>query len=83
LVLDADPERVYERKPELSICELGRQRSEYRELASRLGEAFVIDANLPPHEVARHALVIIAEYLKRRNLNNYPEWFAAAIPVSQ
>jgi thymidylate kinase len=76
LVLDGDPERIYARKPELSLFELSRQRREYRKLADRLKNAFVIDANVEAEEVARQALVVIAAHLSARNIKQYPEWFA-------
>jgi thymidylate kinase len=76
LILDGDPHRIYDRKPELSLFELQRQRMDYRRLAGRLQQAHVLDANLPPEAVARQALHVIAEYLTRRNLSCYPDWFA-------
>lgn len=80
LVLDGDPDRIFHRKPELSIAELERQRIDYRLLAGRLKHAFIIDANLPPAAVAREALLVISEYLTRRNLANYPSWFPTRVP---
>ena len=52
-VLDADPELVHARKPELGIEELRRQREVLRELAGQTVRCTVISAAQTPEQVAR------------------------------
>lgn len=51
IVLDAPPEVLRERKREVPFAEVVRQREAYRELASRLPNAILIDTDRPLDEV--------------------------------
>ncbi len=53
IVLDAPPEVLYARKPELPVERLAEQRAGYLELARRLERAAVVDVTAPADAVAR------------------------------
>ncbi len=69
-VLDAEPELVHARKPELAIEELRRQREVLRQLAGRTPRCVVISAAEPPEQVARavrqQMITFLAEREKHR-----------------
>lgn len=69
-VLDAEPELVHARKPELGIAELRRQREFLRQLASRTPRCVIISAAETPAQVARtvqrQMIVFLAEREKQR-----------------
>ena len=52
-ILDADPNVVHARKPELPVAVLERQRRYYRHLAEQDGRCCLINADEPAREVAR------------------------------
>jgi len=55
IVLDASPEVSHQRKPELTIEELGRQRAAYNALANGDSSFAIVSAEQPPELVAREA----------------------------
>jgi thymidylate kinase len=66
LVLDADPELVHARKPELSVEELRRQREVLRHLAGQIPGCVVVSASQTPEAVARQVQHSIIEFLSKR-----------------
>jgi thymidylate kinase len=62
IILDAPPEVFHQRKPELTVKELDRQRSVLGELATGDPRCAVVSAAQPPEAVARDAVraVILA-----------------------
>lgn len=66
IILDADPEIVHARKPELSIAELQRQRDILRTLATRQPRCVVIAASQSPEAVARAVQVSMISFLAER-----------------
>ena len=66
LVLDAEPEQVHARKPELSLEDLRRQRAALQQLA-RDGRRYVLlYAEQPPDEMARVAYREVTRFLTER-----------------
>ena len=65
LVLDADPEVIHARKPELPVDELRRQRDLFLEFAQRDRRARVIPTGGDLGETVRHALGVVVEELAR------------------
>ena len=66
LVLDAEPEQVHARKPELSLEDLRRQRAALQQLA-RDGRRYVLlSAEQPPDEMARVAFREVVRFLTER-----------------
>jgi hypothetical protein len=55
IVLDASPDLIHRRKPELTIQELERQRSVLKELAGNDASFTMVSAEQPPETVALHA----------------------------
>ena len=68
LVLDAPPEIVHDRKQELGISEIGRQREAYLALAPKPGTRFVrvIDGSQELDCVIAQACAAILEYMEKR-----------------
>lgn len=64
-VLDAPARMMWERKPEVPLAEVERQREAYRRLAESRNWA-VLDASRTPAEVAKEASRLIVEHLERR-----------------
>jgi thymidylate kinase len=52
VVLDAPAEVVQQRKREVPFAETERQRKSYREFAAKTPNAILVDATLPPHQIA-------------------------------
>jgi hypothetical protein len=69
-VLDAEPEQIHARKPELSLEELGRQRTEFKRLASSSPRYVLVSSAQPPDQLARtvcgEAIKFLSEREKRR-----------------
>jgi thymidylate kinase len=65
-VLDAEPELVHARKPELEIEELRRQREVLRRLAAATPRCLVIPAKDSPDQVARTVQKAIIQFLAQR-----------------
>ncbi|WP_050698565.1 hypothetical protein [Anaeromassilibacillus senegalensis] len=61
-ILDAPAEVLYERKQELPLNELARQRLEYQKVAKSLPNAHLIDATKPVEEVTGEITEIILNY---------------------
>lgn len=65
VILDADPELIHARKPELAIAELRRQREALRQLATTTPRCVVVSAAEPPerveHVVRQHLIRYLAE----------------------
>ena len=66
LVLDAPAETLQARKREVPAEETARQREAYRDLAARLDNAVVIDADRPPERVAADAARAVVDHLAAR-----------------
>jgi thymidylate kinase len=66
LVLDASPERIYERKRELPLEELQRQRVVFHELAKDPRRYVLISTERPPEEVAQQAFREVVRFLAER-----------------
>lgn len=65
-VLDAEPEVIHRRKPELPVEELARQRQALRELAESSARYVLIDAGQPPDAVALAVARRVVEFLAAR-----------------
>lgn len=65
-VLDADPEVVHARKPELGTGELARQRAAYRHLSERDSRVRLVDADRAPAEVHNEVLTDLLLHLALR-----------------
>ena len=65
-VLEAEPEQIRERKPELSLEELRRQREAFRRLASNNSRYSIVSSAQPPDEVARAVCCQVIEFLAQR-----------------
>jgi thymidylate kinase len=65
-VLDAEPELVHARKPELEIEELRRQREVLRQLAAEQSRCFLIAAGEPAEQVARAVQQRMIGFLAQR-----------------
>jgi thymidylate kinase len=72
IVLDADPEVVHARKPELPVEELRRQRALLRELAGHSDRWFVVSAAAPPDQVARVVQCRLIASLAEREARRHP-----------
>ncbi len=70
-ILDADPEVVHRRKPELEVEEIRRQRAALLELSQKGNDYRVISANEPPEIVAQAVVKTVAEYLRQRYLKRH------------
>lgn len=66
IILDAEPEIVHARKPELSIEELTRQRDLLRDYAARTPDCLMVAASPPPAQVARAAQAGMVSFVARR-----------------
>ena len=70
-VLDASPEVIHARKPELSVDEIRRQRTVLRQLAAVDARYFVVSAEDPAERVAqavcRQSVVFLAARFSERN----------------
>jgi len=71
-ILDADPQAVHARKPELPVVELERQRQAFRTLAASDRRMRLVCADQPPDEVARvvcrDVIALLGEREERRSL---------------
>ena len=71
-ILDADPQAVHARKPELPVAELERQRQAFRRLAAGRARMHLVSADAPPEEVARvvsrEVIQLLAAREQRRSL---------------
>lgn len=66
ILLDAPAEVVHERKAELSMAELERQRAAYRELVASLPNGVVIDSNRPIDDVTADVAEVLLGYMEAR-----------------
>jgi len=66
IVLEAEPELVHARKPELEIVELRRQREVLRQLASRTPRCRIISAAQLPDQVAQEVQRLMLTFLAAR-----------------
>jgi len=69
-VLDASPEIIHARKPELPLDELQRQRAVLRSLAARKPHAVLINAEDPPDKVAATVARAVIERVAERCKGN-------------
>jgi thymidylate kinase len=72
IVLDADPELVHARKPELPVEELRRQRASLRELAGQTNRCAVVSASESPDQVARAVQGHLIARMAQRTGRRYP-----------
>lgn len=72
-VLDADPELVHARKPELELEELRRQREVLRQLAAETSRCFVISAAEASDQVARAVQKAMLQFLVQREKQRQAE----------
>lgn len=72
-VLDADPELVHARKPELELEELRRQREVLRQLAAETSRCFVISAAEASDQVARAVQTAMLQFLVQREKRRHGE----------
>jgi thymidylate kinase len=68
-ILSAPAEVLHQRKPELTIEKLDRQRRLFRELAGESERHILISADKPPDEVARSVCLEVLRHLARRQEN--------------
>jgi len=66
IFLDAPPAALSERKLELPLEELHRQREAYRRLAEETRNALVVDASAPLEEVASKVVAAIHDFMSSR-----------------
>jgi thymidylate kinase len=66
LVLDAEPETIHKRKPELPMEEVQRQRTVLRNLAASSGNWVVLSAEAASEEVGRAAWRRVVDYIAKR-----------------
>ncbi len=70
-ILDADPQTVHARKPELPVAELARQRQAFRKLAAGDPRMHLVRADEPAEEVARvvsrEVILLLGEREQRRS----------------
>jgi len=71
-VLEAEPELVHARKPELEIAELRRQRKVLRQLAAGTPRCFLISAADSPEQVARAVQKAVIAFLAQRETQRHP-----------
>jgi thymidylate kinase len=64
--LDASPDILQSRKKEVTFDECARQREEYRKLAKKLSNGYVIDASKPLEHVVADVQRIVLEYMAKR-----------------
>ena len=67
LILDAPPEVIHARKPELPVREIEAQRSALRALAKGGPRCVLLAADESPEKVARHAAREVVRFLAARN----------------
>ena len=72
-VLDAPPELLQARKPEVTLEESRRQREAYLKLAARLPHARVIDATQPLELVINNIVLETLSYCEKRQARRTPE----------
>jgi thymidylate kinase len=77
LILSVDEQGVLVRKREVSVSELSRQCSAYRQLASRVPNAVLLNGSLSRDEVALEATDAILDCLHQRYLKRRGAWFRA------
>jgi lipopolysaccharide/colanic/teichoic acid biosynthesis glycosyltransferase len=65
-VLDAEPEVIHRRKPELTVAELTRQRQAYRRLAGRDRRIRLVDGTQPVERVLQDVVTDVTMLLARR-----------------
>ena len=75
LVLDVPVETLMDRKQEVSLSELKRQRDGYRKLALELPNAVILDGSLPIKEVTRNGIEASMNYLRKRYQERHRLWF--------
>jgi len=71
-ILEADPQAIHARKPELSVAELETQREAYRRLAVSARRYRLISADRPPNAVASEVSREIITILGGRNTSSDP-----------
>lgn len=71
VLLDAAPEVLFRRKPELALEEIGRQRGEYRVLLAKKGNAVTIDASQTPDQVVADICREVFRRLAARTVERY------------
>ncbi len=81
LILDAPEEAIVQRKREVPLEEVRRQREGYRRLALALPNTVLLDAVQPPEEVAREARDAVLTYLHARYVRRRRVWFKEATDV--
>jgi thymidylate kinase len=72
IVLDADPEIVHARKPELPIEELRRQRAILQRLTSQSDRCTLVAATAPTQQVARAVQCHMITFLAKREAHRHP-----------
>jgi thymidylate kinase len=65
-VLDAPPELIHARKPELTIPELARQSAVLRQLSETRRNWQLVDASQSPEAVARETIAAVLEKIRFR-----------------
>ncbi|MGI9534988.1 MAG: dTMP kinase, partial [Thermodesulfobacteriota bacterium] len=75
LILDVPENELLSRKNEVSREELSRQRTAYRELASNVKNAHIIDGSADTESVSKSASEIIMDHLHNRYIERRGVWF--------
>jgi thymidylate kinase len=78
VVLDAGAECIFQRKSELPVEELQRQRAAYRDLQQNLENVAIADATPAPQIVKNSVTRLVCRELTVRNFQRYPEWLRSA-----
>ena len=81
-VLEADPNVIHARKPELPVEMLGRQRTAYRELAQTSGRFRIVNAEASAEEVAQSVSRDILLLLAAREEHREIPWSKRAFDIA-
>jgi len=75
LVLDADEQAIFDRKQQLAIDEIRRQRTSYRQFARTHGNSVVIETDNPLPQCVQRALEAVLCHLAEKNQHLMSRWF--------
>ena len=75
-VLDADELTVLNRKRQLPLEEIQRQRISYREFATRVSDSAIVKTDESVESSRAHALEQLFRYLSQRLAKRNPSWFS-------
>jgi len=82
VLLDAPPEVLQARKPEMPAAESARQRRDYLRLVERFPDAAIVDASRPLDDVAADAEKAVLDLMEQRLEARHPELRGYENPLS-